>query len=385
MRKRLGFFSHSGRKRLRPAANGRGGTRRGAAMIISIWTIALLSLLVMSFALDAKLEGKINVYVRNRRHVDYLTQSGIAIAEMILLKYKDASDSASTEEQAEDIWLQPKLDLQRGSCTVANFPVEAGRPENGVVTVEISSAEANRWPINTLGASDVSDKIWENILNVIGLPMEYQEEVVDSWYDWRDEDDTVTGHSGAESEYYGDLEKPFKPRSGEVASVEELKRIRGIRDRPAIYDGGLLNPEERDKKKQVMIRYGLKEFFDIWGESAKINVNSATKEVLMTVPGIDGDEELAGAIVEERETGVNKLTRKEEDRVESNLFKDWNDLNTRIPGGLQSESEAYLSYSPEKYFTIKVTGNSAGVTHTIETVASVDSDSVRYLRWREDP
>ena len=354
-------------------------------MILAIWTIALLSLLVMSFALDAKLEGKIDMYVRNRRHVDYLTQSGIAIAEMILLDYKNATDTQATDEQEEDPWLEPKLNLQRGSCTVRNYAVDQGKPENGVVSVEITSAEANKWPINQLGKNDTSDTIWENILTVIGLPMDYQEEVVDSWYDWRDEDRTVTGHNGAEDEYYDELENPYKPRNGEVASVEELKRIRGIREHPAIYEGGILNPEEKNKKKQVMIAYGgLKEFFDIWGENVKINVNSATKEVLMTVPGIDGDEELAGAIVEERETGENKA-RTTDDRVESNLFSDWNDLNTRIPGGVPTSAEGYFTYAPEQYFRIRVTGNSAGITHTIETVASVESDTVRYLRWREDP
>ena len=395
-----------------------------------MWTIALLSMLVMSFSLDALLEGKINVYVKQRRHVDYLTQSGAAIAEMLLLDFPNASpssssagrsststrgattsptapaasSSASGSDDEVDKWLQYKLDLQRGSAKVDKWPIIADEPELGVVTVEITSADANKWPINLLAKSDIADKIWENVLNVIGLPMEYQEEVVDSWYDWVDEDHTVTGRNGAEDEYYNglDIKGPMKgknlkmPRNGPVFSVAELKMIRGIREHPAIFDGGVLNPEDakgktaargttrRRNEEQVVIQPGIKAFFDIYGEAVKINVNSAEMDVLMTVPGIDGDVELAGAIIEERKTGANRLVSST-DPEESLLFKDWGDLNGRIPGGVPSEAEQYFTYAPQKYFDIKVTGEAGGITHQIKAVAIVEGDKVRYLRWREDP
>jgi len=369
----------------------RSSQNNGAALIIALWTITLLSMLVMSFALDAMLEGKINVYVRQRRQVDYLTQSGIAIAEMLLLDYKNASSAASSpsasslaDEENPDKWLQYKLDLQRGSANIQSYAIEEGQPEKGVVTVAITSAEANKWPLNMLAKGDASDQIWENILTVIGLPMEYQEEVVDSWYDWRDEDRTVTGRNGAEDEYYDGLEKPYKTRNGEIASVGELEMVKGIREHPAIFNGGILNPEEKDKKSQINILHGgVKAFFDIYGETVKINVNSADMEVLKTVPGIDGDEILAGAIVEERTTGAN-MASSDGTTSESRLFKDWNDLNTRITG-VPVGAEPYLSYAPEKYFEIKVTGEAGGISHRIMAVAIVESDKVRYLRWREDP
>lgn len=424
------FQGRRGTFRLFPS---RSHAKQGSALVISLWTIALLSLLVMSFAFDALLEGKINMYVRERRRVDYMTQSGIAIAEMLLLDYKNASGS-STTEQDTDKWLRPKLDLQRGGCnTTVHFWKQEesvtfapdGMPQEGEeeevkeedkgielgsVKVEITSAEAKHWPINLLVSSDVSDQIWENILNVIGLPMEYQEEVVDSWYDWRDEDSTKTGSNGGEEEYYDTLDPPYKPRNGEIATVDELKMIKGIRDRPAIFDGGLLVSEEekelekennrskgtsrtsssrssskKSKEDEVIIKYGLKAFFDIYGENVKININSASKEVLMTVPGIDGDEEIANAIIEERTTGANMTTSGNEDDVESTFFKDWNDVNTRLFEALETTCESYFSYAPEKYFEVKITGESAGITHTILAVAVVQNDEIRYVKWREDP
>jgi hypothetical protein len=385
----------------------RSSQRSGSALIIALWTIGLLAMLVMSFALDAMLEGKINVYVKQRRQVDYLTQSGIAIAEMLLLDYPNATPAAtpvggaasapSASGEDEDKWRSYKLDLQRGSCRVGAYPVDPDRPDEGAVTVEIAAADVNKWPINGLiTKSDVTDQIWENILNVIGLPMEYQEEVVDSFYDWVDADGTVTGRSGAEDEYYDGLEnktlngKRLKmPRNGPLTSIAELEMIRGIREHPAIFNGGPLEPDKKsrfkkDKKDEVVIQYGLKAFFDIYDGDPIINVNSASMELLMTVPGIDGDVDLAGAIVQERQTGENRLTSYDAGS-ESLLFKDWSDLNARIPGGVPSSSERFLTYGPKTYFEIKVTGEAGGISHQIKAVAIVEKDRVRYLRWREDP
>lgn len=391
-------------------------SRGGAALIIALWTIALLSLLVMSFALDALLEGKINVYVKQRRHVDYLTQSGIAIAEVILLDYRNATPKSGgtttstgrgttdtsgaavavgIDDDTTDKWLQPKLDLQHGACSVKSYPIDPENPDSGTVSLEISSADVDKWPINAMIKSELSDKIWENILNVIGLPMEYQEEIVDSFYDWLDEDSTVTGRNGAESDYYDSLDvtralggRRLKlPRNGPLLAVAELEMIRGIRNQPAIYRGGVLESDKssRFKQDEVTIRMGLKEFFTIYGDKPVINVNSATVELLMTVPGIDGDQILAGALVEERSSGANMRTAVVEGDAESLLFKDWNDLNNRLPGGIPAEAEQFLVFTPQKYFEIKVTGESGGISHEIKTVAIVENAKVRYLRWREDP
>ena len=51
--------------------------RGGSALIIALWTIGLLSMLVMSFALDAMLEGRISTYVRQRRRVE--PQRGVGL------------------------------------------------------------------------------------------------------------------------------------------------------------------------------------------------------------------------------------------------------------------------------------------------------------------
>ena len=339
----------------------------------------------MSFALDAMLEGRINLYVRQRRQVDHLTESGIVIAEMLLLEYKNASASTATDEQ-EDRWLAAKLDLGKGDASTGDVVVDPANPERGVVRVKITAGESTRWPINLLysTASENSqyDTIWENVLTVANVPQEYWEELIDCWNDWVDSDSTASGRSGAERDYYEGLDQPYTARNGPIDTVDELLKVKGFKE--AIVNGGVLNPEEKDPQKQIVIRAGgVKAFFDIYGESVKINVNSAEKEVLMTIPGIDSDELLAGAIIEERTTG-SRMTSTSDVGTESKLFKDWNDLTTRIDG-IPTETSTFLCYAPEKYFRIEIEGESGGITHRIEAMALVDGDSVRYIRWREDP
>ena len=72
-------------------------------------------------------------------------------------------------------------------------------------------------------------------------------------------------------------------------------------------------------------------------------------------------------------------------------FKSFSDLQTRVQdaigGGtyIQQEAEQYLSYVPDKFFEISITGASMGITHTVKAVAIVQDSKVRYIRWQEDP
>ncbi|MEI7901449.1 MAG: hypothetical protein WCK89_14460, partial [bacterium] len=258
----------------------------GSALIIALWTIALLSMLVMSFALDAMIEGRIGTYVKQRRRVDELTQSGVAIAEMLLDKQQNVS-AASAADEEEDKWKEPALRIKRGQTAVVDEPIE-----DGIVHIEIIPEPA-RWNINTLVGKDY-DVVWEQIFTTAGIPQEYYSELIDCWNDWVDAD-SLPLTDGAEDDYYKSLEPPYKARNKKIDTVDELLLVKGFG--PVILNGGMLNPEEKNKDLQIWVR-GIKELFTTYGDG-KINVNAAPMEVLMTIPGID--DITAGARIEERE------------------------------------------------------------------------------------
>ncbi len=380
----------------------RSSPRGGSALIIALWTIALLSMLVMSFALDAMLEGRISTYLRQRRRVDYLTQSGVAIAEMLLEKQSSVS-SASSADDEEDRWKEPALRIKRGQTAVVDEPIG-----DGVVHLEIIPEPA-RWNINMLIGKN-SDAVWEQIFTTAGIPQEYFSELIDCWNDWVDSDSTPST-DGAEDDYYKSLTTPYKARNKEVDTVEELLLVKGFV--PAILDGGILNPEEKNKELQVSVK-GIKELFTTYGDG-KINVNAAPMEVLMTIPGID--EIAAGAIIEEREgrsAGVSTLGRSSATSGSSRTgigssrsssasksgtasgsgqttgsdeedysFKSVGDFTSRIPG-LDTGVSSYVSVNSGT-FRLVIEGQAAGVKHAIQAIAEIEGSKVRYLQWREDP
>ena len=153
--------------------------RRGSALVGAIWILAVLSILIASYAVDAQLQTGINLYLRERVHVDHLTDAGIAVAEVILTDYQNVSvpmegtggNSASAESDIEekledDRWYLEKVALKDNrECDTGAIPVDALDRDGGTVTVKIKPIES-KWNINRLyaGGDANYDKLWEAIL-----------------------------------------------------------------------------------------------------------------------------------------------------------------------------------------------------------------------------
>ena len=423
------------------------GVRNGSAIVGAIWMLAVLSILIATYAVDAQLQTRVNLYLQERVRVDHLTDAGIAIAEVIMLDYQNVtvpSSSTSGSVSESDVeeyldknrWYWEMVDLKDNrECSTGAIPVDAMNPEGGTVTVKIKPIES-QWNINSLYPEGDANyaKIWEAVLAASGVPEEYWDGIVDSWCDWRDSDSAKTGDNGAETDFYREAYEDFMDgrdveknknylpaaRNGEISDLDDLMHIRGFNeyeDEPisaqALLDGGVLNPLAK-KDDQIEVK-GMRKYFTVFG-SGKINANIADKDILVTVPGIwqpasgtsssrgsssfssfnendvSNATDIADAIVEIRQTGnmrdsVGGFSM--DDDV--GTFKDWNDLQNRVQeaigGGtyIQQEAEQYLSYAPEKFFEVSIIGQSLGITHAVKAVAIVQDSKVRYIRWQEDP
>ena len=416
----------------------RRSSRKGSALVAVIWLLAVLSILIASYAVDAHLQTRINIYLRERVTVDHLTEAGLAIAEVILTDYQNVSEAASDSELEEkledDRWYTEKLSLksQGGKeVTTGAVPVDALNPNGGTVSVTIRPIES-KLNINNLyaGGDQNFGEIWMRILAVSGIPKDYWDGIVNGWCDWRDTDGTMTGGTrsetaGAETDFYADAYQDFvdgrdveknknykpKARDGEIVDIEELKAIKGFNEydeKPinadAILNGGVLNPAE-DEKDQIVVTNGISAFFSLYG-SGKINVNAVKDpRVLAVIPGIfqgnpddqradDVEEAMAIAqkIIELRETlpadGKSPLISSSDEENDTGAYKDFNNLQMRLQDvglDIQNDASNYLSFQPDKFFEITIIGKSFGIVHKIVAVALVDGDKVRYLRWQEDP
>ena len=74
------------------------GKRRGSALVFALWIIAVLSIMAISFAYEARQQAGINIYVQRRNRVTRLIDAGQIIAEIVLLNYRDVADWSEDED-----------------------------------------------------------------------------------------------------------------------------------------------------------------------------------------------------------------------------------------------------------------------------------------------
>ena len=395
--------------------------RRASALLMALWTIAVLSIMVLSFAAEAHLQSGINVYVRERNRVNRLTDAGQQLAEVVLCDYQNAPEWTDGEDaealMEDDRWVFEKRELKTATrCTIGPVLLDEDNPESGTVELEIEISNAgqeNAININELWSEgDASYRLrWEMILQTHGIPEELETPedgtiklwniLIASWNDWRDADDQVfvmDGQSlGAEKTWYKeeyekdkveDEDKRF-PRNGQIPDIQELGYVRGFKDYPAVLTGGVLNPWAK-KDDQISVK-GIAGEFGVTG-SAKINVNSCTINQLLTVPGIydedDDDEQSNGREI--AQAIIDGLKTMPEGNVDESRtwwpYRDWSDLVNRVDVQIGNEASNYLIYKPDNnsIFKIKITGESMGMSRVVQAKGYVKDGKVRYIEWRED-
>ncbi len=405
--------------------------KKGSALLLVLMTIAVLSIMVISFVYEARQQGGINVYVRERNRVLRLVEAGQAIAEIVMTKYQDVSEwtaDQDTEQLLEDDrWYLEKQQLKTsGSCKIGPILLDETRDEDGyyvnpmTVTIEIGPANDDKINVNTLwkggGDNDYMERWWmifkdHDIPEELATPKDgtinLWNILIASWDDWRDEDDTVTDidgeECGAESKWYEEyeeengldreefLEYRRRPRNGPIPDVHELENLRGFREYPAVLTGGVINPWEDREEDRITVRGIL----DVLGADgpAKINVNSCKNtSILITIPGVYERPEDDDALEEARMVAamiVDGLSVMPENRdVDPNEtswpYKDWDDLTERVDEDIGNAANNYLSYNTDQ-FKVKIVGESLGMTHSVEAKCYVRDGKVRYYEWCENP
>ena len=64
-------------------------SKQGAALIVALWVLIILSLIVGSFAFEAKLEAMLVSYKRKKYQAEMLAKSGVEYARAILDSARD--------------------------------------------------------------------------------------------------------------------------------------------------------------------------------------------------------------------------------------------------------------------------------------------------------
>lgn len=403
---------------------------RGSALITALWTIAVLSVMVLAFSVEARLQAGVNLFVRERARVDRLVDSGKVLAEVVLVSYNEVSEWSVDEDTADiiendDRWLLEKRALKTDSrCVIGPILLDETRDQNGVyvnpstVKVEIEvdgSGKKNSININELyeGCDDPNYRLrLEMAFLSHGIDPEFDvrdddgntvpisEWLIACWSDWRDDNDSVCmigEATGAESAWYEEQdddnrvseEDRIRPRNGSIPSVWELSYIRGFRKYPAVLTGGLLYPDEKESEDNPRIR-GILHLFGVTGDT-KVNPNTCGVDQLLTVPGILDDEDIeeSRAIAEAIIAGRNEMPE-ETAGIDENRswwpYKDFDDMCNRVDEEIGDEARNYLVFTPDpaSVFRITITCESLGMTKVVMAKGYVKDKKIRYIEWREE-
>lgn len=142
--------------------------------------------------------------------------------------------------------------------------------------------ESGKLNINKM--TDKNSVILRNLLiNVAGVDQDRADIVVDSVLDWKEPDNFRRTHGAADDYYYLSLPDPYKARHAPFETPEELLMARGM-------SGDILFGSGQNK--------GIMPFITLFSPDDRINVETASREVLSSVPGIGA--ELADKIIEMR-------------------------------------------------------------------------------------
>ncbi len=171
--------------------------QRGIAFVLVMWVIAMLSVLLGSFALVARTEGLQSRHLFDTTTARYAAEAGLNLAIFGLSK-----------SDPQQKW------------------VADGRPYTFMfddAEVEISiTDDSGKIDINAADAVSL-----KNLFVGAGVEEAKAEELADAIQDWRDPDDLTSLH-GAERDDYRAVGLPYSPRNAPFETLSEIQQVYGM-------------------------------------------------------------------------------------------------------------------------------------------------------------
>jgi general secretion pathway protein K len=211
--------------------------QKGLALVLVLWVLSLLTIMAGSFALSMRREASVIAGLRNNAQAMAIAESGIAMAEMMLLN----SD-----------------------------PNKRWRVDGNIYQISSMDAEVRVRLLSETGKIDINqaDQIaLQGLMTHAPVDEEQQTRLVNAILDWRDQDDLVR-IDGAEKKEYQAAGLSYVPRNKPFQSLEELQLVLGM-----------------DKSVFLWIE----PLVTVYSGQQQVNLQLAAKEVLQTIPKLDTD------------------------------------------------------------------------------------------------
>lgn len=302
--------------------------KKGIALIMVLWVLAILTVIALSFSFAVRVDNHSTRAFKEELEKEFLAEAGIERGLMELF-YRESNKEQNIILEGMEVW--------RIDGTTYNI-----QTDNGFFTISITD-ESGKVDINT-----TPDIILRNLLGNLDVEPENIDIIVDSIMDWKDTDDLHRLH-GAESDYYMSLSNPYKAKNAPFDTFEELLIVQGVT--PEILYGN------KDRK-------GLIDFITVNSGADGININTAQREVLISIPGIT--PETADKIIDMRQTS------------------DITSLQDIVGSESYSISEPYISEEESDTFALVSAGYKSDKKSGfgIKAIVTITDDSYKYLYYK---
>jgi len=230
--------------------------QRGLVLIIVLWFSIVIAVMVATLASEIRLSAKVVTHNEDnlQQWGNILTALRMAEMELLMARMPPSVDDIERQEYITDNknWGY-RFD---GSEIQLAYPL----PDNISVRIYDHAGKINLRRLSRQRMREILEKqLGDNDPAKL-------EELQEAWEDWVDSDNDKR-MNGAEKEHYERLDIPYQPRNASLETIDELLLVKG-------YD-------------EVFKDFPLDTAFTVYGNSAGINPNLATREALMLVPGLN--------------------------------------------------------------------------------------------------
>jgi type II secretory pathway component PulK len=370
--------------------------------VITLFVVALVTVLVLEYHFDASVELDLAANYASDAQAYSLALSGVNMARVILLRDDREVDGQKNDGQKSDgpqsTWYrlgaiptcvppQQLLSLlgeaSAGGTLTLEKPmgfVEATTSETACVSLRIID-EQSKLPLNALvpvtsqpGASPTSTSTqtgsttnpgqgkspttpapmssssmnsdWEPVFKRLFESLHIEEDKLAAVVDWLDQDDVPLGLGGAENAYYETLKPRYKARNGPMRTPGELRLVRGFdfETLAKLFPGAA--PEamaDTDLGNNIYVTpYGRQKL----GQEAKVNVNTASPEVLQIL--------LAGLV--DSPSGVTNYVEEIVATRQKEQYKDLQEVKKVFPSADVGSKLEHVADVKSTHFRVISTG-----------------------------
>ncbi len=302
---------------------------RGVALLLAILVVAVLTVIVLPFLYDGRVERAVAANLYTGLQASHLARSGVVFAEALL---RDDTQTSNAYDGLDETWAK-----------FNNVPIAAG---GGTVAIVVED-ETGKLNVNRLvGDNGEPDAQWRSFLDRLLVMRGQDPALVEPLIDWIDPDDRPTGFGGAEASYYLGLTPPYRPANRRLMTIAELRLVKGWE--PKVVEA-------------------MAPFLTVYG-GGQVNFNTAPREVLIAL-GLD--ERQADAVIEQR-------------AKPNGAFKNPADIR-QVPGLSGPGSENLIRHATVKSDAFSVTAT-AGFRDSVSVVRAVltRGAGVERTYWRAE-